>query len=264
MLPGNHDMTNKRDTFVNTIAAYAAHPKITVIEKPTVMEIIAGVPCVFVPYNEDPNTILEAALRLSERDAWLFSHLDVVGARAGIDGYVMKTGLDLTALDKYAGGILGHFHTPQDLSSRQNFCYVGSPMQLHWCNAGTDHGAIIWRPGDAEMAFEELDAPRFFEFDGGTDAYPPAVLPSCTTNDYFRITCQSLEQAAEFRRLWEGWNLVLETVLPEKAEAHAALKGSTHHEMLDEYMTERSGVCELELADLLSWSNFYLQEAEGK
>ena len=251
MLVGNHDMTHKSEPRINTLSAYGSHPQITIIDEPFVTHI-EDRPCVFVPYYEDFNLALEHAVHMCPRDdAWLFTHIDIVGAQAGIDGYQSRGGLVLEDLDCYAGGLFGHYHMPQTM--RPTFSYVGSPLQLSSFSAGEmDHGFVQLDADNKLTRHSLFMQPRFVKV---TEDYDPA---NCREQDFHLVTCVN-GSSVEVARKWEGLHAKM---IPQKKkkEGKVIIQAKEGADEVTEYIRLRPPGCELDRVMVENYGRYYMRE----
>ena len=262
MMPGNHDMPNKNVPGVSTIDPYSAHPSIQVISSPSVVEI-DGHPCAFVPYLSDHTAMRDNALALGKKasNMWLFSHIDIVGAVASIDGYTATGGVALEDLDIFAGGVFGHYHMPQDFTSKgmKNFHYVGSPMQLSWVDeqAGKDaediRGVISLVCGEINRV--TIDSPKFVKV-------PYDYAGPLRSQDYHMISCD-IQNAEEVHKMWSqkfsgDGNFRINPSKKEEEKSKTVLyRTSPAEDAIDTYAKTRGHMCECDLATLISYGKFY-------
>jgi DNA repair exonuclease SbcCD nuclease subunit len=261
MMPGNHDMPNKSNPGVSTVDAYKGHSRINVYSSPTSVKLCGGeLPCVFVPYNQNHEWVRDESLRLlPSKEAWLFAHLDIVGAEASIDGYVSTGGLKLEDLDEYAGGMFGHYHMPQNFITKtgRDFHYVGSPMQLSWVDemAGSAaeevRGVMLYKEGRVQRI--SIDSPKFVKVMWGEDKN---VRPE----DYVMVTCAP-EHADEVWEQCTKLGLPSFKILPHKKvkESKPIFEAPpTVSDAVEAYVKSCGVFCELDLATLLSYGNYYI------
>ena len=255
MLVGNHDMTHKSDPTINTLSAYGSHPQITVVDQP-MATYVQGRPCVFVPYYEDFNLSLAHAIDLCpSNDARLFTHIDIVGAQAGIDGYQSRGGLVLDDLDCYAGGLFGHYHMPQDMLNHRagGFAYVGSPIQLSSFSAGElNHGFVQLDASNQIVRHTLSMTPRFVK---KTEDDNPS---ECREQDFHLVTCVNGDPV-EVARKYSG--LHSRMIRPKKKkEGKAILQVKENSDEITEYIRLRPPACELDLVMVENYGRYYMRE----
>lgn len=190
MLAGNHDMTNKRSGDVLTVDSFAAHPKIKIIREPMILDI-EGLPCAMLPYHQDLNLQRYHMEDLNDKGAhYIFSHIDIIGASACINGYITTNGMPISAFKGYNGGAFGHYHQPQTfkLDTGAIFKYCGSPMQLEKIDSGQDKGVLLLDYTNFE--FIPIDSPKFHVLDW-TVKINESHFDSLKdkTEDYFIVNC---------------------------------------------------------------------------
>lgn len=260
MMPGNHDMPNKNNPLVSTIDSYRGHNRIHVYSSPSVVWLNGGdTPCVFVPYNQDHEWVRNEALRLlPSSDAWLFAHLDIVGAEASIDGYVSTGGLKLEDLDGYAGGMFGHYHMPQNFVTKvgRDFHYVGSPMQLSWVDemAGAEAESVrgVVRLKNGKVTRIPISSPKFIKMKWGEER-------SIGQDDYVLVTCDT-DQADDAWEKCTQMGLPSFRVMPKKKEREQkdiVTRPTTTSDAIEAYVKARGTLCELDAETLLGYGNYY-------
>lgn len=259
MMPGNHDMPHKGNAQVSTIDAYRAYPNVHVISEPVGLSIDDTF-CAFVPYNQDHARMRDEALAVCRsQEAYLFSHIDIVGAVASIDGYVATDGVSLEDFDCYAGGVFGHYHMPQSwaTSSAIGFHYVGSPMQLSWADAMTrsdieaTRGVIQFKNGIVNRI--PIDSPRFVKI-------TPDFKGDFRSQDYHMLTCK-IEEADDLRQKATKIgidNLRVMPAKPQKDGRAIVTRPTTSADAISAYVKARGTMCELDLATLIGYGNYYL------
>lgn len=267
MMPGNHDMPNKNNPSVSTIDPYSAHSRIRVISSPSIVEI-EGDPFAFVPYLSDHAKMRDNAVELSKKakESWLFSHIDIVGAVASIDGYTASGGVCLEDLEVFSGGVFGHYHMPQDFESRgkKNFHYVGSPMQLSWVDqqagktAESVRGVMRFRDGRVDRI--PIDSPKFVKVDKAHEG-------KLRSQDYHLVTC-SIKDADDVHREWEkklsgDSNFRVVPVSGEdKEEKPVVFRLSQADDAIETYAKTRGHLCECDLSTLISYGKYYYNSGD--
>lgn len=259
MLPGNHDMPNKANSKVSTIDAYRAYPNVRVISEPEWLSVDKTF-CAFVPYNQDHERMrYEAKALCRSREAYLFSHLDIVGAVASIDGYVSTGGVSLDDFDGYAGGFFGHYHMPQSWMTHNasEFHYIGSPMQLSWVDASTPpeveatRGVIQFKNGIVTRI--PIDSPKFVKI---TDDFKGDFR----SQDYHLMTCK-IEDADDARQKAQRMGIVENLrVMPvkEQKEGRAIVtRPTTAVDAIEAYVRARVGAGH-DVDTLLGYGRYYL------
>lgn len=270
MLPGNHDVPDKRNWGIHTLASYDGHPKIRVIDQPRIIEL-DGVTGIFVPYHQDPTLLLAEAETLrkesKESDTWLFSHLDMVGAKTGLSdrSWISPSGLSVDDLSAFAGGFFGHYHIPQTLvdSAAQEFRYVGAPLHLSTLDADTGERGVLHvgeNAGGDGIEFIPLDSPRFIKFDSEN---PPANLRQ---QDYHLILANA-EQASSVEAQYRNDGLMCRILYKDKKKGEAPIQMEQPDSManaLESYVAMRQqGNRKLVNAELmLSYGQYYLESEE--
>lgn len=126
IIPGNHDPAISEGTF--------SLPNIKFLIKPQMVEIVEGIPFVFVPYQHDASMgeILAESKLTDGLDSWvLVGHGDwlagmQIGNQYEIGTYMPLSGRDLL-LYKPQKVFLGHIHSQSDSSIVH---YIGSPCAI--------------------------------------------------------------------------------------------------------------------------------------
>ena len=233
MIPGNHDMPAKRNWGVHTLAGYESHKRIRVIDEPKLLELEGHV-CAFVPYHQDSSvTVAEAkALRekTNESKVWLFSHLDIVGARTGLDdrSWVSTYGAGVDDFDGFYGGFFGHYHVPQVLSNQHGskFHYIGAPLHLSRQDAGTGERGVM-RFADGLTEFYPIDSSQFVQFHADK---PPDMLRE---RDYHFVSCDTAV-ASDVKAYYENIGVYHCKVLPVGSAKKTSIPiAETYHTMKD-------------------------------
>lgn len=119
-----------------------------------------------IPWTDDPATVRRV---MAEKGMdFVIGHLGVDGSAVGPSGFEIRgrvTAKDLTNKAK-TPVFLGHYHKPQDIPGC-NACYVGSPLQIDWGEAGEKKRFALYREG--EVKWQPLDQfPRFVKADEST------------------------------------------------------------------------------------------------
>ena len=253
MIAGNHDLIDKGNSTVNTIAGFAGHPSITVIEKPTLVDVDDR-PCVMIPYNEDYGLVLKHILKFKGKDRWLFAHIDIIGAKAGIDGYESKSGISVDVLSEYAGVTAGHYHTPQSFKvGHGSYQYVGSPLHLSPINTSETHG-IIQLKGDKAKRHNIL-APEFVKLKSGDS------LTSLNPINYHLISCSREEAPDVNAELRKNPDILAKIVLDkEEKSTHQVYRDVPESKLLPTYAKKRASVCGLDYENLMAYFNYYVEK----
>lgn len=260
MMPGNHDMPHKGNASVSTVDAYRAYPNVSVISEPTNV-VIDGMHCSFVPYNQDHARMRDEALRLYDtQEGWLFSHIDIVGAVASIDGYVATDGVSLDDFDRFAGGVFGHYHMPQDFMAHDasEFIYVGAPMQLSWVDAMAGEeaekvrGVIQLKNGIVTRI--PIDSPRFQKITSD-------LKSDFRSQDYHLVTCKIDEADDLYQQVSKmglPGNIRIMPVKAAKEGRSIVTRPTTASDAIAAYVKARGTLCELDAATLIGYGNYYL------
>jgi len=163
IVAGNHDLPNKYNAGISTILAWGAHPRIQIITEPIIYGI-DDVACAMIPYNQDHTRIAEAAAALKAKGATrVFSHLDIIGGEASIEGYVGQAGLSLDNFMGFECGVFGHYHMPQIWTpsyAPKGLGYAGCPLQLRPIDRDQDKGCVYVRQ-DGSVEFIPIRSPQF-------------------------------------------------------------------------------------------------------
>lgn len=259
MLLGNHDMPDKGNWAVHTLAAYSVHPSITVIDKPTTIQI-DGHCCIFVPYHQNHDIIFSEVQRLSKLfsgNAWLFSHLDIIGARICLDGGKWKSdiGLNINSLgDHVTGGIFGHYHIPQELDEKTvpGFSYVGAPMHLSTVDANTNDRRVLQLEKGVVTTHVLKGTPQFIKF--SADDPPSTIRPE----DYHIITCKP-EDAAEVWYKYNKEKISMKVACSKRNDDSILSVDPTNDvDMVKAWTRSHKGMCELDMAMLLNYAEYYM------
>lgn len=209
VLVGNHD-AYLRTPRLNSTQMLAGHA--------TVHEVVSQVgPLVMVPWTdnaEDYHASLVHARKVSRKSGrFLLSH-GMFG-----DAVPMAKGLPIEWLTdgKWDGVFLGDVHEPVVLREDPVIRYVGSPLQIHFGDAGRKRGFVVLDTSSGAHEFvENKQSPRFHLLTKVDDL---RVKPT-TLRDYYRVKTTDLTIAA---------------VLAEKARARSSWVES---EVVDDFVAD--------------------------
>lgn len=168
VLPGNHDLSDKRRTAYFTICSYQAHPRIHLVLASQLIDV-EGMAIGAIPYTPDLDLVQTEAWEMANRSAgWIVAHTDLLGADAKIAGYHADRGISVDQFDRRLhGGTFGHYHLPQQLASsdERSWQYVGSPLQTSFEDEGQTKGVVrISRGPSGAIQQEFIPLPRTVEF----------------------------------------------------------------------------------------------------
>lgn len=178
------------DVIVGNHDAYLRTPKLNSTQMlascTTVHEGVASTgPFVIVPWTDDQDAYRSSLKRASgirkrmRGKAFLLSH--------GMFGNAvpMAKGMPIEWLleGKWDGVYLGDVHDPVVLQRDPTIRYVGSPMQLHFGDAGGKRGFVVLDTDTGKSRFiENVRSPRFHLLSTLDDVRKPA-----TDRDFFRV-----------------------------------------------------------------------------
>jgi DNA repair exonuclease SbcCD nuclease subunit len=224
LLPGNHDMINKESTRITTLDAIVGHPNINVVREPSIVDIEEA-KCGFIPYTNDYTWWMEQARYMADKEvSVLFSHVDVVGAEASIEGYTSAGGIDAKEMGKmFKWVFLGHYHMRQTLAPK--VVYVGSPLQLRRVETGQTKGWYYFNPdsigssyAEAAMFKENKYSPKFFDIVADSSGLWAASYKQ-RHNSFYTIKCfaKQLTKVREYMDVaGNGYNNYIIQVREEK------------------------------------------------
>jgi len=157
VVQGNHDET---DTGDGSSALSAIEPHVTLLARPPgAVHVLDGVSVNLVPWTEDA----AEAVSWCKREAdYLVAHLGILGGLTGPASYEVpgKVQAGDLGLGRYRAAFFGHYHKHQPVGA--NACYIGSPMQQDWGEAGEEKGHIRLLPKKGAWTFiPNRESPRF-------------------------------------------------------------------------------------------------------
>jgi len=146
ILVGNHDMWLANDCEISSVYPFKAIKNVTVIDKPTTLNI-GGFSFDFLPYTNNP---LESLKEFKKPSKILLGHISIDGAKLNshykriaevsveCEGDIQK--IDSEKFSKWEKVYLGHFHIAQQIG---NIEYVGSPLELNFAEAFQEKHIIL-------------------------------------------------------------------------------------------------------------------------
>jgi predicted phosphodiesterase/recombinational DNA repair ATPase RecF len=179
---GNHDMNLKHSRRISSLdglrigepldsdeaeskSSIQLHTEIT-------HKIIKGVPCLFVPYHQEPEDIIQyietmkqeskkKGQKLNMKDIVVFGHLSVHGATQN-DGRRFAGAIHSSLFSPFKRTFSGHYHYHHTLDNR--VVYVGSPMQFNFGDAGHNRGVVVYDSATDKMRhIVNTFSPRFYK-----------------------------------------------------------------------------------------------------
>lgn len=183
VLVGNHDayLRTPRLNSTQMLAGVA-----TVHES---VEVVG--PFVTVPWTDNQDDYRAAIKRANvlsaskSRPGFLLSH-GMFG-----DAVPMAKGLPVEWLQegKWRGVYLGDVHEPVILQKNPVIRYVGSPLQIHFGDAGRDRGFVVLDTESGKQKFVSNDVSPRFHFVTSVDEVPEPV----TDRDFIRVKAEDAE-----------------------------------------------------------------------
>lgn len=124
---------------------------------------LGGVGCYMMPYYEDQNQIVnkinelikEKGIQFLKKNVIGFGHLSITGAyqHSKIISSINKGGITSNLFNNtFKKTFSGHFHVHQII--KDNFIYVGSPLQFNFGDAGDPRGIIIYDSIDNSINYK--------------------------------------------------------------------------------------------------------------
>lgn len=149
-VPGNHDSYLKSPV-INSLQVFLGHCE--VIEEPTMVKGLG-----FLPWMDDAKAFKQGVADLAGKGAeYLFAHVLVEGAVHKDAGGIPVKWLQP---EKFKRVMLGDVHEPYEITEK--VCYVGSPMQLDYGDAGGKRGIRILDTATNKLTYvENTVSPRF-------------------------------------------------------------------------------------------------------
>lgn len=211
LVVGNHDQYTRAGE-VHALAAYRATQGVTVVDRPTKLELGSDL-WFLMPYSEDLDAvrqfIAEAATVPEGKDGhsghrFLCLHQAVSGAR--LENSVFEGGLALGELraDCFEAVLLGHFHRPQSLLP--NVHYIGSPYQVTPDEHGQNKRALVVEGGQTTSVVVPGRGFVLVGFDEFLELHKGGKWP----NAYYRVICSEDGQAEKLRRLCRQHDVLAE------------------------------------------------------
>ena len=135
MITGNHDSFYKNDSRVNSISILNGRPNITVIDKPTLIQMY-GKELFFAPWGTD-------LIDMKECDI-MFGHFEIESFKMN-SFKLCDHGFKTKDLLKFAPIIIsGHFHLREERNyEKGTILYVGCPFELDFGDADSTKGYYI-------------------------------------------------------------------------------------------------------------------------
>ena len=151
-LIGNHDITRKFDTDVNSLISFKYIPNITVYEKPTIL-VNNDYRILLLPwvgnYETEEKIITEAKVD------YVFAHTDMTGFVLD-NGREIKTGVNLFKIKDLKRVFSGHIHKRQELVGGR-YIYTGSPYHTKRSDIGNIKGVYKFNPKENSTEFTKND-----------------------------------------------------------------------------------------------------------
>jgi DNA repair exonuclease SbcCD nuclease subunit len=156
MIAGNHDSFYKNDSRVNSISILNGRKNITVLDKPTTMQMY-GKELFFAPWGTELGDMKECDI--------MFGHFEIESFK--MNSFKMcDSGFKTKDLLKYAPLIIsGHFHLREERKYESgNILYVGCPLELDFGDAGSSKGYYILDIKTSEYTFFQNDvSPKHYK-----------------------------------------------------------------------------------------------------
>jgi hypothetical protein len=158
LMTGNHDIYKKKETDVNSLAAFKFIPNVTIIEKPTI--ISNGKSNILVlPWIGDKEEEERYALTNARSAQYIFAHTDLAGFKYD-NGRVIIKGVNLKDINSYKKIISGHIHKRQQLD---NLYYIGSPYHTKRSDINNKKCVYIFDPNNDNLTSEENTITPIFQ-----------------------------------------------------------------------------------------------------
>jgi DNA repair exonuclease SbcCD nuclease subunit len=196
LLVGNHDQTYVTKTY-NSLTPLQRE-NIKVYDKPTIKEI-DGVKVFFLPFDDDHDTLSGILRKNSTESDLVMGHMGIHGASViGSDFFInegVKIHQSLDNRNKITEIFLGHYHTPQKISSEADVFYCGSPLHHTFHDYGQQKSFInLDTDSDQRVTRIETDYPKFIKITAKSDA---DIVNKVTTYDYYSIEIQGFKPSDE-------------------------------------------------------------------
>lgn len=279
LLVGNHDMYHKERWDVNSVKPLNAIPRVTVIQKPTQIEL-GGRKIDWLPHTDNPIKELNKMKKEGIGDI-LFSHLAVNGATLNVC-YGTKAdviveydnemvAVDSNIFDDWKLTMLGHYHGAQQLSPTAE--YVGSPLELTFGEAFQQKHLIILDLETLEKEYVVNDfSPKHLI------VTPQDIQHECYSLDgnFIRVAIDSLssKEVIDLKRSITQNHKVLSLDTKKKEKEKKTEEDQTVIEsaraillniqqMLETYIQERGVPDGIDKAKLLSKGQLFLQKNDS-
>lgn len=118
IIDGNHDLSSRSEVTISALKCLDSETNVNMIHKTKQIDNMLFVPWSSTMFNDIKNG----------NTPFLISHFGLNEATLS-SGISIVADIGLKDVKQYQKCILGHYHTPQEVS---NIIYVGSPIQLDW------------------------------------------------------------------------------------------------------------------------------------
>jgi DNA repair exonuclease SbcCD ATPase subunit/predicted phosphodiesterase len=235
VLLGNHDRTGPRDTAESILPVMQAAGA-RMFDQPAIVRV-GQWSLAFAPYVRDlaqQSSMLEELADKCHRDAILFMHREVLGARWTQTAEPVARGVAGNAFARFAAVFAGHIHYPHQVS---NVCYVGSPYCIDWgeCN---QQKSFVLVAAESDLRVERIASAIPGWYDPDLPGFAP---PASWQGAHVRVRASGLVAEAE-RLAAQRYPGAVATVVPvadQTDNAQLDLPAADHQQVLRQYLIQR-------------------------
>jgi len=156
ILVGNHDISKRSETDINSIKPFRFIPNVYVYEKPTIITNNSKT-ILLLPWIGDK--IKEENYAKANKTDYIFAHTDITGFK--YDNFKeIKKGTDFIKIKHIKRLFSGHIHKRQEF---QKFIYIGSPYHTKRSDIGNQKGVYKFDPEKDEVFFTKNTISSVFQ-----------------------------------------------------------------------------------------------------
>jgi DNA repair exonuclease SbcCD nuclease subunit len=154
---GNHDISKRAETDINSLKPFGFIPNVYVYEKPVVITNNTS-SILLLPWIGDKEK--EENYAKANKTEYIFAHTDITGFK--YDNFKeIKKGVDFIKMKHIKRLFSGHIHKRQEFNNK--FIYIGSPYHTKRSDIGNQKGVYKFNPDKNEIEFTKNDISSVFQ-----------------------------------------------------------------------------------------------------